>query len=215
MPRVLLNAAMQWSVVVPVKALAGAKSRLDEAADLRAALSRAFLSDVLAALAGSTLVREVLVVCDEDPPGLRGDSRLRVHRTAGHGLNPDLQEGLAIVGAGPVAIVAGDLPCLTAASIDAILAAAAGHAHAFVSDAQGVGTTMLLGAEAGTVVPQFGARSHARHTRAGAAEIASLAALDPLLLSRARRDVDTPVDLWDAVRIGVGPATSSLLAADA
>jgi 2-phospho-L-lactate guanylyltransferase len=211
MPRVLLNAAMQWSVIVPVKALANAKTRLDEAADVRADLSRAFLVDVLSALTGAAQVHEVIVVCDSDASDLVAGGRVRLHRMRSLGLNEDLLEGLALVDTGPVAIVAADLPCLTSSTVDAVLTAAATHPRMFLTDAQGLGTTMLLDHTAQASTPTFGPRSHARHVQAGYREIDAGDVSDPFLLVRARRDVDTAVDLWDAQRIGVGPATQSLL----
>jgi 2-phospho-L-lactate guanylyltransferase len=52
--------------------------------------------------------------------------------------------------------------------------------------------------------PAFGRRSRAQHVHDGAAELS-------LDVPRARRDVDTAVDLWDACRLGVGPETARLL----
>lgn len=212
MPPVLLNAAMLWSVIVPVKALAGAKSRLDEAAAVRADLSRAFLSDVLAALVGAARVREVLIVGDIDADDLTAGPGVRLHRVSSQGLNEDLRAGLALLDPGPAAIVAADLPCLTSSTIDAVLTAAAHHPRMFVTDAQGLGTTMLLDHHASASTPRFGPRSHAQHARAGY-RLVGTDDVDARLLARARRDVDTSVDLWDARRLGVGAATQALLGA--
>ena len=64
-------------------------------------------------------------------------------------------------------IIAGDLPCLTPACIDLVLALAQDHRQSFVSDAQGIGTTMLMDRAAVTSSPAFGERSRARHAQLG------------------------------------------------
>ncbi len=77
--------------------------------------------------------------------------------------------------------------------------------RAFVADAEGTGTTLLVAAPGVTLDPRFGGGSAARHAASGAA------ALDgewPGL----RRDVDTPADLAAALALGVGPATRAALA---
>ncbi|HSX97048.1 MAG TPA: 2-phospho-L-lactate guanylyltransferase, partial [Streptomyces sp.] len=58
---------MQWTLVVPVKALARAKSRLsDTAADaVRPGLALAFAQDTVAAALAATAVRGVVVVTDD------------------------------------------------------------------------------------------------------------------------------------------------------
>ena len=56
---------MQWSAIVPVKGHTEAKSRLEADPKGREALSRAFLADVLAALAGSEPISQVIVVTDD------------------------------------------------------------------------------------------------------------------------------------------------------
>jgi 2-phospho-L-lactate guanylyltransferase len=120
-------------------------------------------------------------------------------------LNAAIEAGAAALG-GPVLVLTADLPCLTTTGVQAVLDAAdACGGSAFVGDAAGTGTTMLamrLGDR-----PAFGPRSRARHAAAGyeALDIAGE------LGARVRRDVDTPVDLWDAARIGVGPATQRVL----
>jgi len=201
---------MQWSALVPVKA--GAKSRLDPDPEVRARLSGAFLTDVLTALTGAPQVDEVVVVTDD--AALRGEfsSRVRVHLTKARGLNAELVEALHELGRRPVMIVAADLPCLNSDAVSCVLQLAQSTAHAFVTDTQGLGTTTLLAHTADECVPMFGARSHARHAQAGYRELTAVNAAQSSLLVRARRDVDTALDLWDAVRIGVGPASTAALA---
>lgn len=205
---------MPWSVVIPVKVLDEAKSRLLPPDDpARAELALAFVSDCLRAVSQSRRVERIRVVCDDE----------RVHREAqqlgaewvpeapARGLNEAAAVGLMGI-EGPAAIVAGDLPCLTSAALDLVLDLAAAHDRSFISDAQGTGTTMLMCSDAAQSTPMFGERSRARHRAAGYADLGlDATAGQRTLLARARRDVDTSVDLADAIRIGVGPATQRVV----
>jgi 2-phospho-L-lactate guanylyltransferase len=206
-----LDEDMQWSAIVPVKGHNEAKSRLESDPNGREALSRVFLSDVLTALKGSEFIDQVIVVTDDVDLVSLGTPRIRVKLLISQGLNEDIQQGLDLIGHGPVVVLTSDLPCLTSQALDEVLALANDHPLAFVSDAQGLGTTMLLAHVASTCTPLFGIRSHARHAQSGCTEITSRDPATQAALVRARRDVDTGIDLWDAQRIGVGPATHSLL----
>jgi 2-phospho-L-lactate guanylyltransferase len=71
---------------------------------------------------------------------------------------------------------------------------------------------MLLDSVAANCSPAFGERSRARHVQLGYVDLGLDSSAEARrLLARARRDVDTQVDLWDAMRIGVGAATSAVL----
>lgn len=201
---------MLWTALVPVKASALAKSRLDQDPSTRARLSAAFLTDVLSAMADASSVGEIVVVTDDADLQVRVGPGVRIHLTGPHGLNPDLSAGLQTID-GPVAVIAADLPCLTAETLSCALQLAQAAERSFVTDAQGLGTTMLFAKDAHACVPMFGRRSHARHAQAGYVEIQPNSPATAALLSRARRDVDTALDLWDAARIGVGAATSAAL----
>lgn len=211
---------MPWSVVVPVKALHRGKSRLMPAGDpWREDLAIAFLSDVLAGLQAASRVSETLVVSD-DPivRAIAGDAGARpIPEPAAPGINPAATEGIRRAGTGlHVAVIVGDLPCLDAAAVDVVLAQAREFPRSFVCDAIGTGTTMLMALDRADCMPQFGGRSRARHAAGGNIELGQGAQQsgwreDAEAFRRARRDVDTVVDLWDAVRIGVGPATRSTL----
>ncbi len=200
---------------MPVKALDAAKSRLLPDGDpARAEWALAFAQDTIEAVLGTRAVSQVIVVSDDDRVAAMARA-LGVDVLAespARGLNAAASRGLAHAHDGPVAIIAADLPCLTPRALDLVLALAADDRAAFVSDAQGTGTTMLLGARPAAIVPQFGDRSRARHRQAGYREIGLTATPEERdLLARAHRDVDTSVDLDDAVRIGVGRATSQLV----
>ena len=202
---------MQWSAIVPVKASTSAKSRLGTNAAWRTELSRAFLGDVLDALVGSSLIQRIIVVTDDT--GLKGQlaPSIELKFITSAGLNEDITSGIELVSNTPVAVITGDLPCLTTPAIDSVLWLAEEHQRSFVSDSQGLGTTMLLTHEPKYCQPMFGFRSHAKHAQAGYHELISDDRDTNALLVRARRDVDTAIDLWDARRIGVGANTSALL----
>ncbi len=99
--------------------------------------------------------------------------------------------------------LAGDLPALTSEVLSTALEAGP-PGRWFVSDSIGTGTTMLVASDT-RLSPAFGPHSRAAHRASGAAE------LDIAGIARLRRDVDTEVDLWDAIRLGVGPRTRHAL----
>lgn len=128
------------------------------------------------------------------------------------GMNEALRLGtdhLRRSGVPRVLAVVGDLPALRPASVRTVVAAAAAYERAYVLDATGVGTTMLLAADGVDLGPRFQGRSAAAHHHSGAVALTDerLGAAVP----HARRDVDTEVDLADAVGLGLGPATRALL----
>ena len=207
---------MEWTAVVPVKSLPDAKSRLLPDADpTRPELALAFLQDVLSALAGAAGIARVVVVTDDErvQRSVEASSASWLPEAPHIGLNPAAAFGAASLPHDTaVAIIAGDLPCLIPSAVDLVLTLAVAHDRAFVSDAQGIGTTMLLDRTAATCSPAFGERSRARHVQLGYVDLGlDSNAQTRLLLARARRDVDTQVDLWDARRMGVGAATQAVL----
>lgn len=205
---------MRWSVVVPVKRLPAAKTRLRNGrwapAD-HAALALALAVDTVRAAAGCPAVARVLVVTDDAEAGraVGALGAVVVRDEPDAGLNPALAHGAAAAGrlapADGVAVLSADLPALRPAELAAALAAAAGADRAFVPDAAGTGTTLLAAAPGAALDPRYGPDSRAGHRGSGAVELIG----DwPSL----RRDVDTPADLAAAAALGVGPATSRWLA---
>lgn len=205
-----------WSVVLPVKSLARAKSRLAaRPAAERTELARAFALDVLGICLATPAVHQLVVVTDDpsvaaparavgavvvaDPPAEHGRS----------GLNGALRHGAALaIGRRPdlaVALLTADLPALRVQELSLALERAAGHQRAFVGDASGTGTTLLCTAKGIEPDPLFGVRSRAAHASAGAIELTGRE------LARLRCDVDTEVDLWLCAALGVGPHTSAVL----
>ncbi|RBY87284.1 2-phospho-L-lactate guanylyltransferase [Blastococcus sp. TBT05-19] len=198
-----------WSVVVPAKRLAVAKTRLQPLTGLpggdHAALVLALLADTVSAALACARVGSVVVVTDEPRAAdlVRGLGARTVPDVPDRGLNPALEHGAAQAGGDAVAALSSDLPALRPAELDAALAAAAGAVRGFVADAQGTGTTLLTAVGA-PLRPRFGRNSAVAHRDDGAVPLTG----DwPGLL----RDVDTPDDLRAAVALGAGPRTTGLL----
>ena len=201
-------APAEWGVVVPVKRLAVAKSRLSAfGSDGRESLALAFAEDVVRAALACAVVRRVLVVTD-DPlaAAVLGDLGADVQADLPDaGLNPALEHGAEVLraeaGALGVATVSADLPALRPEDLQAALDRTRGRA--FVADSAGSGTTLLAAAAGEPLRPAYGPASAALHRASGALELAGAAGL--------RRDVDLPGDLAEAVALGVGPSTAAVL----
>jgi 2-phospho-L-lactate/phosphoenolpyruvate guanylyltransferase len=198
-----------WSVVVPVKRPELAKTRLRTlAGPYRAELARAIAADTVAAATRAREVGEVVAVTDDavTTEELRALGAVVAADDPGDGLNPALRHGAAVALArrpgAPVATLSADLPALRPDELDVALRAARHHPVSFVADVAGTGTTLYAAVDALRFRPEFGPRSRAAHRAAGAAE------LDLPGVPSVRRDVDTPVDLWDAIRMGTGPRTA-------
>lgn len=202
---------MRWGLVVPLKPLVRAKSRLAGTTDpqLRAQLALAFASDTVAAALACAAVREVAVVTDDAvaQPRLRRLGARILPDLPGAGLNAALAHGASSVRqvhpTAAVAAMGADLPALRPAELARVLHAAAGHARSFLADAAGTGTTLLAARPDVTLSPDFGPASRARHLASGAVELA------PGPVDSVRQDVDTAEDLRRALRLGVGAHTAA------
>lgn len=194
-----------WRIVIPLR-LSDAKSRLStHTAPRRRELVVAMALDVVTAAAACTGVGDVVLVADPagiEAVGTSGIGGIRTLEDAGGGLNAAILAGAADA-PGPVAALLADVPCATPEAL-ALALAACTDAPAIVSDAEGIGTTLLGAPHAAGLRPRFGARSRAAHISAGARDIGDPT---PGALAGLRRDVDSEVDLWDARRIGVGAFT--------
>lgn len=199
----------RWSVVVPAKGLAGAKTRLGPTGSRRdhEDLVLALLGDTLDAAAACPAVADLWVVTD-DPRAGAVAAELGAHVVGGApaGLNAALAHGAAVVlgssrtGDVPVAALHSDLPALRPTELAQALERAAVLPRSFVADAEGTGTT-LLAATAGVLAPAFGPGSASAHAASGAVR---LDGAWPGL----RRDVDTPAHLAQARELGCGPRTA-------
>ncbi|MEW2513577.1 2-phospho-L-lactate guanylyltransferase [Streptomyces sp. NPDC046870] len=202
---------MQWTLVIPLKPLALAKSRLADTADdgVRPGLALAFAQDTVAAAVACAAVSDVAVVTDDELAGreLAALGARIVPDTPGSGLNAALAHGAAVVRAArpgaAVAALNADLPALRPAELSRVLAAASQFPRAFLADAAAVGTTLLAAGGDRELRPSFGIDSRARHRASGAVELA-LTGVDSV-----RQDVDTAADLRAALALGVGRHTSA------
>ncbi|MDX3568888.1 2-phospho-L-lactate guanylyltransferase [Streptomyces sp. ID05-47C] len=205
---------MQWSLVIPLKPLALAKSRLaDTAADaLRPGLALAFAVDTVTAALACTAVRDVAVVTNDELAGreLAALGARIVPDDPRAGLNAALAHAAAAVRAtlpdSAVAALNADLPALRPPELARVLDAAAQFPRAFLPDAAAIGTTLLAVAPGHELLPAFGTDSRARHRASGAAE------LRPTAVDSVRQDVDTGEDLRAALALGVGPRTAAAAA---
>ncbi|HWS57938.1 MAG TPA: 2-phospho-L-lactate guanylyltransferase [Actinotalea sp.] len=209
-----------WTVVVPVKRLEDAKSRLDLAGTdrERSEVALALALDTIHAALVAPRVTGVVIVTGEPRVRDAVGSHPLVHLVAdpGAGLNAALTAGIRVAGGlagrvadggadrtSGVAVLLGDLPALTGADLGAALLLAAEHPLALVADADGTGTTLLTARAGEALVPRFGPGSRAAHEAAGHHLVAGSPGL--------RRDVDTAADLRVAARLGVGRATAAVL----
>ena len=205
---------MLWTLVIPLKALAQAKSRLsDTAADaLRPGLALAFAQDTVAAALACTAVLDVAVVTSDALAGreLAALGARIVPDEPGGGLNTALAHGASLVRSrrpeSAVAALNADLPALRPPELARVLDAAAEFPRAFLPDAAAIGTTLLAAAPGRELLPAFGTDSRARHHASGAVEL-GLDAVDSV-----RQDVDTGDDLRAALALGVGPRTAAMAA---
>jgi 2-phospho-L-lactate guanylyltransferase len=226
-PRRGQDGTVSWTVILPVKRLVVAKSRLRGAlpgANHEALVLAMAMDTVSAALASSVVGRVVVVTTDHAVSDLAVAVGADVIQDVPDaGLNPALAYAATLVrpkGATAslpgVAALPADLPALRTEDLTAALRAAeevawstAGTAYGpeplrgFVPDAAGIGTVLLAAPPGARLEPCFGWGSAVAHVSSGAVE---LTGNWPGL----RRDVDTAADLAEAVALGVGPRTSAI-----
>jgi 2-phospho-L-lactate guanylyltransferase len=205
-------------LLVPMKPLAWAKTRLrgvaDGGAGVREAHARLVLAlarDTIAAAAAVPMVRQVIAICSDETVRavLADDGVQTIPDEPAAGLNLALQYGDAVLRAADVSAMVGalpaDLPALRPEELDrAIRAALAAGGRSFCADRTETGTTLLLAPPGQLLGPRFGASSAAAHRATGARE---LTGYWPGL----RCDVDTPADLTIARGLGLGRFTSAAL----
>ncbi|MER3389161.1 MAG: 2-phospho-L-lactate guanylyltransferase [Microcella sp.] len=194
------------SLVIPVKAGAGAKSRLVGDAASRAALARAIALDTVVAARESDAVGELVVVGSLFSPV----AGVRVIDDPGGGLSGAVDAGLALLDPGcPSAVMLGDLPALKPEELATAFAVAAEHDRAFVPDTEGTGSTLIVARAGVPHAPRFGPASAARHRAEGYVE------LEFARLSGLRRDIDTREQLEAAASLVLGVRTRALLSGSA
>ncbi|TDB70128.1 2-phospho-L-lactate guanylyltransferase [Micromonospora sp. KC723] len=198
-----------WTVVVPVKRLDAAKSRLRGALTgvPHEELALALAADTVRAAVACPEVAEVLVVTAD--PAVAAEAGAAGARAVADrpdaGLNAAFRHGAQLAGRSWVAGLTADLPALRPAELAAALRAAAATpgVRRFVADAPGTGTVLLAAPTGVPLDPRFGVGSAAAHRASGALPLTG----DwPSL----RRDVDTAADLAAAARLGLGPRSAAL-----
>jgi 2-phospho-L-lactate guanylyltransferase len=194
-----------WGVVVPVKRLSLAKTRLAAYGDEhRRALALAFAADVVVA---ARSVATVLVVTDDEEAAavLAALGARVVTDDPDAGLNPALSHGADLLRSElswmGVATLSADLPAMRPEDLAEALAQVGAGQRGFVADVDGTGTTLLAAGPGAELLPAFGPGSRAEHLASGAVELRAATGL--------RRDVDTPDDLRAALALGVGPSTAA------
>lgn len=209
---------MLVQLLVPVKSLARAKTRLRGAADGGAGsprahrtLALALARDTIAAAAGAAMVHRVVAVCSDAVvrQALARDGVAVIGDEPAAGLNPALRYGAALLRATSPTVAVGalqaDLPALRPEELDgAVGEGLATGCRVFCTDRSGIGTTLLLAPPHLHLDPRFGPGSAAAHRAGGARE---LAGRWPGL----RCDVDTVADLAVAADLGLGPFTRAAL----
>lgn len=208
-----------WTIVVPVKSLERAKSRLGStlSPQSRRTLVLAMAADVVSACLDTRGVDQVRVV-SSDPDVAQLAARLGAEFVAEFVAEPPtvadtdpLNAALtvALEGVeGPAGVVTADLPELDADLLARILESAALHAHSIVTDHRGQGTTMAFWTGRAERVCRFGTDSAERFRREG--DATSISA-DGTAWDAASRDVDIPGDVTRLRGRRVGTATARVL----
>jgi 2-phospho-L-lactate guanylyltransferase len=200
-----------WSIVVPVKRLSAAKTRLSLSEHPRNVLALAFACDTIAAALACPLVATLVAVTSDRRAAheLEQLGALVVPDGPEAGLNPAVEYGARVAREHAprrgTAVLSADLPALRPEALGRALLRASAHRRAFVPDADGRGTTLLACLPEEELYPEFGSGSAERHRRSGAY------AIEDAGLESLRQDVDTAADLDAAARLGLGPRTSRLL----
>lgn len=200
-------------LVIAVKRLDAAKTRLAPVFSTtnREHIVLAMLLDTIDAASAVAALQSVVVVTPDDAAAetarslgavVLADPTPEGHRDP---LNNALLAAEALVRRQTANIVAlqGDLPAMRTQELTESLAAARGLPRSFVADRHGTGTSALFSFGV-ALDPRFGNGSAERHRRSGAIE---LTGAWPGL----RCDIDTPDDLSEARRLGIGPATAQAI----
>jgi 2-phospho-L-lactate guanylyltransferase len=199
-------------VAVPVKDLANAKQRLMRALSPseRMALARAMLHDVLGALVAAPLDARWVITKDAEVAAIAHDFGVEVISEAdnrGHTAAVAAAQAAAVeAGARVFATIPGDVPCVTAGEIGALVARAGGPGQVavFAPSHSGLGTNGAALSPPAAMPLTFGEPSFDNHLRA-ARECGLTAHV--LALPGLGLDVDGPADL--PLLLERGPATAS------
>lgn len=202
-------------LVVPLKALRRAKSRLLGVADQghrdqrgHSELVTAIALDTVSAASQSEIANIVVVTADETLTTIMAAEGIEVlHDTPANGLNAALRHSDEILrgrsSTARIGVLQADLPALRPSELAAAVEAADDR-RAYCPDRHGSGTTLLLAQAGQPLDPRFGDGSALAHHSSEAV------ALDGPWESL-RCDVDTEADLRTAIGLGLGPRTARCL----
>ena len=200
---------------VPVKDVVNAKQRLMRVLDgpERRELARAMLIDVLRALAAARLDRVWVVTREPEVAAIArslGAEPLGEEENRGHTAAVATAQAEAVrAGARAFLTIPGDVPCVTAVEIRALVAAlGAPPAAVFSPSRSGLGTNGVLLAPPAAMRLRFGEPSFDNHLAAARA-----LRLDPrvVTLPGLGLDVDSPEDLVALLTEGAGTESHALL----
>jgi 2-phospho-L-lactate/phosphoenolpyruvate guanylyltransferase len=209
-----MNGAADIGVIIAVKRLTAAKTRLSPAfsAGTREEVVLAMLIDTIAAARAVGAVQSITVVTPDDTAAAAArELGAAVLFDTTPPSDPDpLNTAVRFAWAAVTkqtantVVLQGDLPALQANEFSEALAQARSHRRSFVADRHGSGTAALF-ALGVALDPLLGRESARRHRDSGAAE---LTGAWPGL----RCDIDTVEDLRAAQLLGVGAATTRAIA---
>ncbi len=184
--------------IVPVRGLPAGKTRLAAllTPDQRNRLVRAMLEDVIAALRSTASVDRITIF-SRDAAAAREAESLGVDFLHQPPDVRDLNAGLAFAqeqraAAGALLIVPADVPLLSAADVDAVVASGAARESVVIVPADDGGTNGLLLRPPGIVAPSFGTDSAKRHEDAARAAGATCRTVQSQSWAL---DIDRPEDL--------------------
>jgi 2-phospho-L-lactate guanylyltransferase len=201
------------TVLVPVRDLNSAKSRLALPTAARRAITAAMLEDVLLALReavglvpnldGTGPVDLVVLSNDEQVAWTAHRHGATVHPDPGGGIDAALRAATGAA-SGPVCVVMADLPCLRPELLSELWQRTAGLDGWVVGDADGTGTAILGASGFPGLRSSYGPGSRLRHAL-------HCVDLTDDVAPALRCDVDTLEDLHRAVALGVGGHTAEVL----
>ncbi|CAN5255039.1 2-phospho-L-lactate guanylyltransferase [soil metagenome] len=208
-----MSSAAPFTAIMPIKSWAAGKSRLHADPETRRMLAQAISQDTFGAVAACPLVSRIIVVTGDDHVAAYVlGARATVVEEPGpseDGLAAAIDAGVAWCASyapgEPLVVIPADLPALTPEVLAETLTKAVAHTFAFVPDASGLGTTLLVAAEPALLLHHYGEGSAVLHRDAGAFPLRDADA-------RARRDVDTLSELREAMDLGAGARTREALA---
>lgn len=205
---------MSTYVVVPVKKLSEAKSRLSAILSPRerAKLLLAMLEDVLGAVASSVGAGSVVVISrDGFVKDFASSHGVVVLDERGCGLNEAIEQATrwcAAEGARATLVLPADVPLISAADVSALCKILLSHDVVVVPSSDGEGTNALGTKPPGAIPPRFGPQSFSSHVAEAEARALKVAIVRN---ERLALDVDEPEDLAELLKKNVSCKTVELV----